>query len=127
MIDYAAAGDWLDAFGSAWRRFDGDDFVELFTDDAEYHGDPFGEPLVGHNALRSFVNGAAESQRDVDFTVERHWVAGETVLAAWHVTWIDRNTGKLVREAGFMAADLTPDRRARRVRDWWMLAPDEAR
>ena len=77
MIDYAAAGDLLEAYGAAWRTFDGDAWVALFTEDAEYHGDPFGPPLVGHNALRAFLLDSAERQRDVEFTVERHWVSGD--------------------------------------------------
>ncbi|MFL5676930.1 MAG: nuclear transport factor 2 family protein, partial [Chloroflexota bacterium] len=86
MIGYADAGAWLEAYRAARETFDGDGWVALFTDDAEYHGDPFGEPLVGHNALRAFLLESAEAQRDVDFTVERHWVSGSTVLAAWHAS-----------------------------------------
>ncbi len=32
-------------------------------------------------------------QRDVEFTVERHWVSGSTVLAAWHASWIGQTDG----------------------------------
>ena len=31
MIDYAAAGDVLEAYGRAWETFDGDAWVALFT------------------------------------------------------------------------------------------------
>lgn len=123
MIDYATAGTLLDAYGTAWRTFDGNAWVALFTHDAEYHGDPFGEPLVGHNALRAFLLESAETQRDVDFTVERHWVSGSTVLAAWHASWVRRHDGQLVRAAGFLAADVTSDGRIGRFHEWWMLAP----
>jgi ketosteroid isomerase-like protein len=123
MIDHAAAADWLDAYGTAWETFDGDAWVALFTDDAEYHGDPFGEPLIGHNALRSFMLESAETQRDVDFTVERHWVAGSTALAAWHASYVARPVGQLVRVAGFMTAEFAPDGRVARFREWWQLAP----
>ena len=90
MIDYATAGAVLDAYGRAWETFDGDAWVAIFTEDAEYHEDPFGEPITGHNALRAYLLDAAASQRDVEFTVERHWVSGPTVLAAWHVTFTRR-------------------------------------
>ncbi len=76
MIDYAAAGDLLARYGAAWEAFDGDAWVAIFSDEAEYHEDPFGEPLVGHNALRAYLLDASASQRDVEFTVERHWVSG---------------------------------------------------
>ena len=79
-----------------------------FTDDAEYHEDPFGSPLVGHNALRAFLLDAAASQRDVEFTVEQHWVSGTTVLAAWHASFARRSTGRIVRLAGFLTAEVAP-------------------
>jgi hypothetical protein len=123
MIDYAAAAAWLDAYRTAWETFDGDAWVALFTDHAEYHGDPFGEPLVGHNALRSFMLDSAETQRDVDFTVERHWVSGSTALAAWHATYVERAGGRLVRFAGFMTAEFALDGRVARFHEWWQLAP----
>ena len=125
MIGYAEAGAWLEGYGSAWQTFDGDAWVALFTDDAEYHGDPFGEPLVGHNALRAFLLESAEAQRDVDFIVERHWVSGSTVLAAWHASWTGRTDGRLVRSAGFMTADITDDGRASRFHEWSLVAPSD--
>ena len=80
MTDYPAAGEWLDAYGRAWMTFDGDAWVGLFTEDAEYHEDPFGAPLAGHNALRAYLLEAAASERDVEFTVERHWVSGLSLI-----------------------------------------------
>ena len=94
MIDYAAAGECSRHTGGRGQTFDGDAWVALFTDDAEYHEDPFGTPLVGHNALRAYLLDASASQRDVEFTVERHWVSGTTILAAWHVTFVRRASGR---------------------------------
>jgi ketosteroid isomerase-like protein len=123
MIDYAVAGDLLARYGVARRTFDGDDWVALFSDDAEYHVDPFAAPLVGHNALRAWLNGAAEAQRDVEFTVERHWVSGSTVLAAWHASWIGIADGVRARSAGFLTAEIAPDGRIARCREWSVMAP----
>jgi ketosteroid isomerase-like protein len=123
MIDYAAAGELLKAYGHAWVAFDGDAWVAIFGDDAEYHNDPFGPPMVGHNALRAYLLDAAVSQRDVEFTVERHWVSGATVLAAWHVSFIRRSTGRQVRLAGFMTLDVARDGRIDRFREWAQYAP----
>ena len=123
MIDYAAAGEWLEAYGRAWAAFDGDAWVALFTDDAEYHDNPFGTPLVGHNALRAYLLDASASQRDVEFTVERHWVSGTTILAAWHVTFVRRASGQVVRMAGFLTAEVASDGRVSRFREWTVYAP----
>lgn len=122
MMDYAAGGELLDRYKVAWETFDGDAWVDLFTEDAEYHEDPFDEPLVGHNALRAYLLDHARTQRDVDFTVERHWVSGSTVLAAWHVAWTARADGRLVRWAGFMTADVANDGRISRFREWALPA-----
>ncbi len=124
MIGYARAGDLLAAYGHAWEAFDGDAWVAIFSDEAEYHEDPFGTPLVGHNALRAYLLDASASQRDVEFTIERHWVSGDTVLAAWHVMFTRRETGRLVRMAGFMTAEVAPDGRISRFREWTSYGPE---
>ena len=122
MVEYAAAGDLLEAYGRAWADFDGDGWVDLFSEDAEYHEDPFGTPLVGHNALRAYLLDASASQRDVEFTVERHRVSGETVLAAWHVSFCRVGSrGDTARKAGFLTAEVAPDGRILRFREWWMV------
>ena len=123
MIDYATAGELLAAYGTAWETFDGDRWVALFSEAAEYHEDPFRPPLVGHNALRAYLLEAARSQRDVDFTVERHWVSGATVLAAWHATFVRRTDGQLARLTGFMVAEIAGDGRIDRFREWTQYAP----
>ena len=124
MIDYAAAGEWLEAYGRAWETFDGDAWVAIFSDEAEYHEDPFGVPLVGRNALRAYLLEASASQRDVEFTVERHWVSGDTILAAWHATFTRRASERLVRMAGFMTAEVGPDGRISRFREWTRYGPE---
>ena len=124
MIDYAAAGDVLEAYGRAWQAFDGDAWVAIFGDDAEYHEDPFGEPIVGHTALRAYLLDASASQRDVEFTVERHWVSGPTILAAWRATFTRRASGRLVRLAGFMTAEIARDGRIARFREWTTYGPE---
>ena len=127
MMDYAAAGDLLTAYGEARRTFDGDDWVALFTEDAEYHEDPFGAPMVGHNAIRAYLLASAERQRDVEFTVERHWVSDSTVLAAWHATWVARDGGHVIRMAGFLTAEIATDDRIDRFREWAAVAPGSGR
>jgi ketosteroid isomerase-like protein len=126
MIDYAAAGDWLEAYGRALSTFDGDAWVALFTEDAEYHHDPFGAPLVGHNALRAYLLEAADSERDVQFTVEQHWVSGTTLFAAWHASFVEQPGGAYARLAGFLTAEVATDGRMVRFREWTVHAPGAA-
>ena len=122
-IDYAAGGELLERYGRAWAEFDGDAWVGLFTEDARYHVDPFSPPLVGHNAIRAYLVESAETQEDVEFTVERHWVSGDTVLAAWHASYNRRGTPDRARLAGFMTLEVAPDGRIDRLHEWWMARP----
>src|SRR3954454_12651547 len=121
MVEYAGAGDLLEADGRAWADLDGDGWGALFFEDGEDHEDPFGTPLVGHNALRAYLLDAAASQRDVEFTVERHWVSGDTVLASWHVSFVSRASGETARKAGFLTAEVASDGGIARFREWWMV------
>lgn len=118
-LDHAAAGDLLEAYAQAWMDFDGDAWVALFSEDAEYHEEPFEPPLVGHNAIRAYLGQAAETQEQVEVTIERHWVVGSTVLAAWHASYVRRPTRERVRLAGFMTLELDAADRIVRFREWW--------
>ena len=120
--DYATAAELLDRFKAAWETFDGDAWTELFTDDVEYHEDPFEPPLVGSNAVRAYLLAAAEHQEQVAFTVERHWVVDPTVLVAWHAGYVQRSDRARVRLAGFMTLDIR-DGRISRLREWYHRRP----
>jgi hypothetical protein len=117
-VSYAQAYDLLDAFVRARAGHDGDAFTALFTDDAQVTTDPFVPPLAGHNALRAYLLQAAEVERHYDLAIERHWVSGDTILAAWHASW-NRPAGEAkVRQAGFLAAEVGGDGHIERLRLW---------
>ncbi len=99
--------------------FDGDAWTDLFTDDIEYREDPFEPPVVGHNGVRAYLLEASERQADVEFTVERHWVSGSTVLAVWHASYVARADQARVRLAGFLTMEIADDGRIARFREWW--------
>ncbi len=117
-VTYAAGHDLLGALVEARMRYDGDAFSGLFAEDAQVSLDPFAAPLAGHNALRAYLLEAAEAERHYDLAVERHWVSGDTVLAAWHASWTRRTDESKVRQAGFLAAEVGGDGRIVRLRLW---------
>lgn len=118
-LDHATAADLLERYGQAWETFDGDSWTDVFTDDIEYHEDPFDPPMVGHNAVRAYLLEASERQQDVEFTVERHWVVVPTILAVWHASYVRRTDLARVRLAGFMTMEIAADGRIARFREWW--------
>jgi hypothetical protein len=117
-ITYAAGHDLLGAFVAARIHCDGEQFTALFTDDAEVSTDPFATPLAGHNELRAYLLVAAEAERAYDLAIERHWVSGDTLLAAWHASWNRRSDDAKVRQAGFLSAEVGGDGRIERLRLW---------
>ena len=122
-ITHADAQDLLERYGRAWEAFDGDAWTELFTDDVEYHEDPFEPPLVGRNAVREYLLEASRAQEQVEFTVERHWVVEATVLLAWHASYVERTSKARVRLQGFMTLDVDAAGRIGRLREWWHRRP----
>ena len=117
-ITYAEAHDLLNELVRARCAYDGDAWTGLFADLAELVLDPFAPPLAGHNALRAYLNDAAEAERYFDLAIERHWVSGDTVLAAWHASWNRCTDEAKVRQAGFLIAEIGENGRIVRLKDW---------
>jgi hypothetical protein len=117
-ITYAEAHDLLGRLVLARSRYDGDRLVDLFAEAGELVLDPFEPALAGHNALRAYLNDAAVAERWFDLAIERHWVAGSTVLAAWHASWTRVADEAKVRQAGFLSAEVGEDGRVVRLKQW---------
>jgi ketosteroid isomerase-like protein len=117
-ITYADAHDLLEAWCRTRMTYDGDAFTDLFAETAEVSLDPFAPALAGHNALRAYLNDAAGNERYFDLAIERHWVAGDTALAAWHASWNRVVDDAKIRQAGFLSAEVGEDGRIARLRMW---------
>lgn len=115
---YAQGHDLLKRLIRARTIYDGDQYTDLFTESAEVSLDPFSAPLVGHNALRAYLLEAAGAEEYFDLAIERHWVSGNTVLAAWHASWNRRTDGAKVRQAGFLSAEVGDDGCIERLKQW---------
>lgn len=118
MLTYAQGHDLLGALVAARVRYDGDAYTALFSEDAQVALDPFAPPLAGHNDLRAYLLDAADAERHYDLAIERHWVAGDAVLAAWHASWTRPNDEAKVRQKGFLSAEAGVDGRIVRLRLW---------
>jgi len=117
-LTYALAHDLLEAYCRTRMTYDGDGFTDLFAETAELSLDPFSPPLVGHNALRASLLDAADAERYFDLAIERHWVAGDTALAAWHASWNRISDDAKIRQAGFLSAEVGEDGRIVRLKLW---------
>ena len=125
-LTYAAAGDLLERYRRALLARDGDAFVELHAPDVEVHADPFQPPLAGHDAIRRRLLDASLTEEQVEFVFERHWIAPPTILAAWHASYVHRQTRARVRFAGFATFEIAGDGRISRARYWYNRAETPA-
>jgi ketosteroid isomerase-like protein len=116
-VAFAWAGDWLESWRQALEKGDGDLLTSLFDGDAELILDPFLPSLAGSNAIRAYLLDAAAAETQLELTVERHWVSGPTILAAWHSTFVRRSDRAHVRQAGFLTAEIRGGR-CTRLRRW---------
>lgn len=117
-LTHGAAQDLLDEFKRGWQERRPGLIVDLFTDDADYRAEPFGESLSGANAIRGHWNSVCAAQVHVEFDAERIWVNGATVLASWHAAYTRRATAERVRIGGFLTMELADDGRVQRFRQW---------
>jgi len=117
-VSYQDGAELLERLVAARTAHDGDAFIDVFAEFAEVRLDPFADPLVGHNALRAYLNEAAEAETEYELTIERHWVSGDAVLAAWHASWVPVPTRTRTRVAGFLVAEVR-DGVVVRLRQWW--------
>ena len=118
-LTHGEAEDVRDAFKRARERTDPDAGVEIFSEDAEYRGDPFEEPMRGENAIRAFWNESAATQIHVEFDAERIWVMGRTILASWHAAYTRRDNADRIRLRGFLTFEVDEQGKVWRAREWW--------
>jgi ketosteroid isomerase-like protein len=116
-VDYAWAGQFLEQYVAALTEGNISPFVDLFAEDATLQPGPFDAPLQGTNSIRAYFLQRAETQADLELTVERHWVSGATILAAWHASYLQRPDRGHARSAGFLTAEIRSGR-CTRLRIW---------
>lgn len=117
-LTHGDAQDLVARLKRAWEQRDVDAALDCFADGAEVRPDPFAPPLVDPNAIRAWCNEAAAMAAHTEADAERIWLAGETVLVAFHGAWTARASAERIRVRGVLSLELDPDRRIQRARAW---------
>ena len=119
---------WLDAYGAAWRAGDSRAIVALFTEDASYFEDPFGEPLRGRDAIaRYWTAGPGSSQSNVEVSFHPLAQVGLVGIARWQASFVRRRSGRRVELDGCLVAEFADPVRCEVFREWWHRREREAR
>lgn len=105
-MDHRAAQDWLDRYVAAWRSYDGAEIAALFSEDVSYRYHPYGEPVVGRDAVVASWLGEGDadgvSDRDEPGTYDAAYapvaVDGDMVVATGTSEYRDDVNGPVTRE-----------------------------
>lgn len=114
----SAAKEFLKKYKKAWETRNADLAASLFTRDVRYNENPFGEPIVGREAIHDYWKAATERQEDIRFTVTNFLHTGYILVAEWTCAYRERSSGARRELAGMFFADFYGEQ-VRRFREYW--------
>ena len=117
-LTHGDAQDLVARLKGAWEKRDVDAAIECFAVDAELRPDPFAAAMADQTAIRAWGNRLAASVVHTEADAERIWLAGDTILVAFHGAWTERATADRIRIRGMLCLELDAERRVRRARAW---------
>lgn len=97
------AKQFLEKYKKAWETRDADLAASLFTRDARYKENPFGEPIIGREAIHDYWAAATGGQEDIHFAVTNSLHTGYVLIAEWSCVY--RSSGQPRQLAGMFFAD----------------------
>jgi len=117
-LTVSTARNFLARYKEAWETRDADLAASLFTRDAHYWENPFGEAIVGREAIRAYWQAATGKQEDIHFDVRNSFHHRYTLVAEWTCRYQDKLSGEHRELAGMMLADFYGDQ-VRTFREYW--------
>lgn len=112
------ADRFLAKYKEAWETRNPDLAANLFTRDAHYWENPFGEALVGREAIRSYWKQATGAHEDIHFSVRDSFTVAHTLVAEWTCAYRHRPSGERRELAGVLLADFYGEE-VRTFREYW--------
>jgi hypothetical protein len=118
QLQSGAAKKFLAQYKEAWETRSADLAASLFTRDAHYWENPFGAPIVGREAIRTYWQAATQEQEDIHFSIRSAFHRQYTLVAEWTCNYRHRPSGERREIAGMMFADFYGDQ-VRTFREYW--------
>lgn len=118
-MDMERFQSWLELYGRAWKNQDPQSFVNLFTDNASYHANPFSEPLSGRSAILNYWSDVARSQEQIQFNYEVLAVTQESGIAHWWASFVHIPSKTKVKLDGIFIISLNSENSCSNFRQWW--------
>jgi hypothetical protein len=110
---------WMDAYTVAFNAQDSEAASLLFTEDGTYQWGPFGELLVGRDAIRRAWDEHQDPDEVAEMTYEVIAVAPEVGVARWIASHTNEREGRRQRMDGVFVVTLTAEGLCDSFREWW--------
>jgi SnoaL-like protein len=123
-LDRAGFKRWLDRYIDAWRLVDATAIGDLFSPDARYSYDPFGEALVGRDAI--VADWLREPDDPNSWRAEYDVLAidGDTYVAHGRSRYLTDDRADVDREfANIFVCRFDAEGRCREFTEWYMRRP----
>lgn len=125
-MDATSFDAWVSALGRAWETRDARAAAALFTEDASYQEDAFGEPMRGRDAILAYWSEVPTTQENIEFGYEVIIFSGDVGIAHWWASFRRIPSGAPVKLDGVFAATMGAQNRCRVFREWWQKQEDGA-
>ncbi len=110
---------WMDAYTVAFDAQDSEAASKLFTEDGTYQWGPFGEQLVGREAIRRAWDEHQDAEEVAEMTYEVIAVTAEVGVARWIASHTNERERRRHRMDGVFVVTLTEDGLCDSFREWW--------
>jgi hypothetical protein len=107
---------WIDKYRRAWESNEPDDIRALFTEDAEYRTEPYGEPWRGHGEIVEGWIEARDEPGEADFEWKPIVSTPDLGIAEGVTDYADRGAVY----SNLWVVRFAPDGRATEFTEWWM-------
>ncbi len=101
----AAARAMIDTFARGWSTGRPDVMVSIFHEQAVFLETPFGAPMQGRDAIRSWASDIPYHQSEAAFTTGETFIAGPWFATEFKLVFRRRKTGEWVDARGALFAE----------------------
>lgn len=125
-MDHAAVQKWLDNYVEAWKSYDEEKIVALFSQDAQYYYGPYRQPLRGRDAI--IADWLVNPDPPNSFTASYRplVVEGNTAVANGRSTYFEADGQTLKREFdNIFLLRFDQAGRCTEFTEWFMEKPKE--
>jgi len=112
---------WLETYSRASRENDPQVSAELFAQDAKYYETPFGEPLIGREAIRKYWEKGAQTLKDKRSAFEILAVKANLGIARWQSNFTVIESNKHLELDCLFVVEFDDDGLCQTFREWWHI------